>query len=486
MKKTSKIIISLISFFVIIILVIPQGALAAILHTILVANTEDKGIGCEYDHKNMILLVNNISKNTGMKLKLMEFKDKNWSRSKIIAAVKNLTAGKDDMVIFYYSGHGYRMESKKNKWPSMALQNDEGLDLFWVYKTIGAKKPRFFIVMSDSCNNKIPDGAIHTVRSTSYRRPLELSYIKLFLKSRGSIIASGSKPGQFSFGGPPSGGIYTCAFRQSLEMALKTPDPEWLRIMKEANKPLASGKQEPQFEMNVKIPEDSSDSGNEEIEDDSSEDYETVTDDLEGCRQMAETAYTLKTAYKTLNSEGKLKKISKAYGDLMYFFSWQIEVSHNEGFKDTENEFRKYVRYMEKGEWNKLKKIVKVFSSDFNRYLKEDCPGILKDSSKGKSAGDPDSDICREISRVKKLIFDAMVSINNKGSIRKNHRIGKSLNFFFKEQLQISREEKDKRSIREFKRYLNYLNKKKWGRLDKALRILYMDYDLIYADECEK
>ena len=478
MKKNKIITKGLTLFIFSAILLFPKNSFPATLHAILVADTIDKGIGCIYDHKNMIQLIKKISKYTGMKLKYKEFKDKNWSRKAIMKAVKRLRPKKNDMVLFYYSGHGFRMGSKKNKWPTMALKNDQGLDEFWAYKTILAKKPRFLLVIADSCNSIAPEG-IDVVRSRFFRKDLIIkNYKKLFLKYKGAIIASGCLPGQFSFGGPPDGGAYTNAWRNALENAAKSSNPSWDRIMKLANKPLQNGKQQPQFAINFKYhgkPETIT------VVDDNKNKVDPENKiDAEGCTQLAETREIFINAIEEIESKGKLKSSGKAYKKLKGFFKMQLGFAADEGLKDTIKMFKKYLKILKKRKWTKLLRITKEFKKDWDGfYVKDKCQSLEKQ--------DEEIDYgCKETEKTIKTLSGILKDLNKKGKLSRKSKSYKKLKGFFKDELKIAEEEKWKDSITSYKEYLQYMRTGDWDEIIIIVSELHDEYKKMYKKDCKK
>lgn len=254
MKKiTALLCCSFICLFCIGIM-IPQQTEAASIHAILVGDVHDPNIGPgdRLDLNLMKGLLNDIARNTGMPLKMNVIDDR-IQRTTVMSAVRNLNPGSDDMVVFYYTGHGYRMRTMSTKWPAMALKGSgddtAGLDQYWVYNMLKQKNPRLLMVMTDACNNYVQEGAIDTTLSVQSSQERRESYNKLFQQYRGAIIASSSVPGQYSFSGS-TGSQFTVAFIRNLRSALGESNPSWDRIMKNSVKPLMSGRQVPQYAIN--------------------------------------------------------------------------------------------------------------------------------------------------------------------------------------------------------------------------------------------
>lgn len=217
------------------------------LHALLVINTEDEGIGCIYDLQNWERELGLIGTHSGLTVRKTVLKDNAWSVKDVSRALDALRPGADDTVLFYYSGHGFRWKDTAARWPVLALQNDGWMELNDIYQKLLAKKPRFLITMADCCNNEAPYAAPpKEYRQRPRNEVIQANYRALFAQARGSIIASGSIPGQYSLGGEPDGGVFTSAFTTSLDQAVKSAGANWPAIMAACTAPLAGGRQQPQ------------------------------------------------------------------------------------------------------------------------------------------------------------------------------------------------------------------------------------------------
>lgn len=97
------------------------------LHAIILADTDGKDIGqsSEVDVKNMKHLVNTIEKYAGIKANTTVLKGNKLTRSNIEAVINKLTVTAEDVVIFYYSGHGYRHPDTRSPWPYLVFCIDK-------------------------------------------------------------------------------------------------------------------------------------------------------------------------------------------------------------------------------------------------------------------------------------------------------------------------------------------------------------------------
>ncbi len=224
-----------------------QGVLAATLHAILVADTNDQKIGRSTmtDLSIMTNLMESIKENTGLQLNEKTIHGATLTQdmgyTAVKQAVESLSVSSEDVVIFYYSGHGARLSSDSSRWPSLAVEGvytgvRKLLPLQWVVDQLNQKRPRFFIAMADSCNSEIDTGRF-IPRQVGNKN----AYQSLFLGYKGQMIASGSKPGQYSFGDPQNGGLFSQAFHANLNKALASSNPSWQEIMDGATQPIETG-----------------------------------------------------------------------------------------------------------------------------------------------------------------------------------------------------------------------------------------------------
>lgn len=214
------------------------------LHAIIFANTKspgnpndprDTGIGpsVTVDFERMGIEMTSISSFIGYNLKKYYYYDtqERFSRKSLLNVLNNLACGKDDIVFFYYSGHGLRAENEETQYPEMVLKVPYGpasvhelYPLYDVYKKIKEKHPRLTIVMGDLCNSTIKGfyRSTDTAKGASVKSSTACDvYKNLFLNVKGGLIATSSKPGQtsgcaFYKDGTQAGGIFTVGFLECL------------------------------------------------------------------------------------------------------------------------------------------------------------------------------------------------------------------------------------------------------------------------------
>jgi len=223
----------------------------ATLHAVIVADTNDSSVGksVKVDLTNMQSLLGDISRHTGLATAGKSVSGRELSRGNVMTAINSLSIKSNDVVIFYYSGHGFNPGN--SKWPGMDLKNGR-LTLKKVRNTLQQKNPRLLIVIADTCNGftRGAEGGFRYSKAAEKQK----NYRELFLKYRGTITASSSKPGQFSRGNKIIGGYYTDALLINLSKELASLNrPSWQALMKRANKPITKDGflQEPQSKVQV-------------------------------------------------------------------------------------------------------------------------------------------------------------------------------------------------------------------------------------------
>ncbi len=235
-----------------------HGFVDGTLHAIILADTDDRTIGksTAIDLQKITKLAQKIQYYTGLKLNDHQIYGNKLTYDGVMTILENLPVKANDVVLFYYAGHGYN-PGNGEKWPRMHLK-DYDLPLSAVFEEIQQKAPRLFLVIADTCNKHSSGKLILSqTREIENQQTQPRNYKRLFLDSRGYIIASGAKPGQYSWSNSQTGGFFTSQFEVSLYHGLASNrPPSWKTIMTNAKKeiqPAAGIKQTPQAEVRVSV-----------------------------------------------------------------------------------------------------------------------------------------------------------------------------------------------------------------------------------------
>ena len=217
------------------------------IHLITVADVLDDNIGpgCAVDQKQVHKLLRDVSGKLGNPLREVRLKREDFNGEAIMNAVSSVSPASSDAVIFYYSGHGHRSESKTAAWPYLTLGRSGigqaiSLDAELVHDNLRAKNPRMLMVVVDCCNVVIPDQAIAEVQHRAveekwWGRKIE-NYRYLFETFEGSVLAMAAQPGEAAIGFN-NGGYFTKSLLKNIRKTVKRPSAAWEPILEQASEP---------------------------------------------------------------------------------------------------------------------------------------------------------------------------------------------------------------------------------------------------------
>lgn len=217
------------------------------MYLLVVADTLDKEIGasCSKDMKRVVETFTGLTSFLGIKIFPKTISGKEYSMKNIQTAINNIKPSANDIVIFYYSGHGFRLPENSRRFPNLKLKNFRNerrnfrdsiswikkdrqdnitysLNIEDIFNLIKAKKARFNLVLSDCCNNDI-----FSTNSTG-SKPLktkgsgiewsEDNIRTLFLnRNPMSILATAAQTGQKASSNNDFGGFFSYFFKTSME-----------------------------------------------------------------------------------------------------------------------------------------------------------------------------------------------------------------------------------------------------------------------------
>lgn len=129
----------------------------------------------------------------------------------------------NDIIVFYYSGHGTRpdvdkVDTNRHPFPQMCLgQNNDQymIPLEWVHNELKKKGARLVISIASCCNSTDPNCSPKdkpvfdaNLQSASLAQNQVDAIQKMFLEYRGDIIATEATPTEFGWVGPFFGGYF--------------------------------------------------------------------------------------------------------------------------------------------------------------------------------------------------------------------------------------------------------------------------------------
>jgi hypothetical protein len=221
------------------------------MHVILVCATTDPTLSqfSIYDLERAEKLYTKLADEIGIKASVIKIFGNAYNKKNVEHAVKNLKTAAADIVVFYYSGHGFRIPKLNRPYPFMDLRSDVNtqdykqhtINIEDIFLTLKSKPNRFTLVVSDCCNND-PE-ATNTVAPTPPEpraSDLKWNYENLralFLNpKKTSLLITAADKNQLATTNPKLGGFLSYYFKQSLENMLGSSNPRevsWFKICEE-------------------------------------------------------------------------------------------------------------------------------------------------------------------------------------------------------------------------------------------------------------
>jgi len=244
---------------------LPLAADARNLYSIIVADTRDYYVGnsVTQDFEHMRQKMQDVAHYTDLTLKEITLTNYDASPTTVLKKLKEVQINHDDVVVFYYAGHGYRTESKgSSPWPNLAFSvSSRGLEYETIMSELSNKHPQFLLTLVDICNNVIPENFAPPVITSTLPRAAEdknliKNYRLLFSNTTGTIFIAAASVGEFSYGFE-DGGLYTNAFLKSMntEVKKKSGPANWQNILKNAyniaSDPKSEDIEHPYSEVNI-------------------------------------------------------------------------------------------------------------------------------------------------------------------------------------------------------------------------------------------
>jgi len=230
---------------------------SAELHAILLIDSEAENIESAMvkNHHRWQKQFGMITHHTGMTVHEHAFVGKELLSKEVFTFLKTLELDPDDVVLFYFCGHGYRTKQKDNQWPYMCWSHENiAVDLMLITTMLEQKEPRLLIALAECCNHFIEsqDWQLMTESPVPQRRTIiKANYRKLFLETSGVIVASSSHPGEFSWAWIDRGSCFTLAFLNCLEKEVRQADgTEWAIIFEGATRKVED-LQMPQYILSI-------------------------------------------------------------------------------------------------------------------------------------------------------------------------------------------------------------------------------------------
>ncbi|NGX58074.1 MAG: hypothetical protein K940chlam3_00975 [Chlamydiae bacterium] len=244
--------------FIFLILVNFSSAFAGDFYGIIIADTEAENIGdyVHLDYFRMSREMAKIAENLDRPFKQVMFTGNEVDGNEIVSKVNQLDFQEDDIVFFYFTGHGQRAAIHENDpWPLMLFSMNGGaaLDFSEITSKLLEKKPQLLLAFADCCNLHLPVTPplvqmAQAKGNSSQANDKELvkeNIRQLFEKNKGMIMVSSSEPGESAWS-CLLGSYYTMYFINYFQMEIHEQAPSWEVIFEKTARQL-DNEQHPQY-----------------------------------------------------------------------------------------------------------------------------------------------------------------------------------------------------------------------------------------------
>lgn len=213
---------------------------------IIIADTQAGNIGNDVciDLLQMSHTMRTISVSLERPFKQVVFTGNEVDGQTIAKKISKLDIGEEDLVFFYFSGHGQRAAIYKNDpWPLMIFSTGgmSGLNFSEMVLSLLEKKPQFLLALADCCNTyqSLTPALVTMLQAKGgLEKDREIAGIyQLFETQRGMIMACGSEPGEPGWS-TFLGGAFTINFLNSYRMELQEEFPSWEVIFEKTREQL--------------------------------------------------------------------------------------------------------------------------------------------------------------------------------------------------------------------------------------------------------
>lgn len=253
--------------------ILPMALSAQTIHWLTFIDTTDPNVGKldingrEVLYNHFVNVVNAAVTEKGYKTNIQDIYGSTLSPQTCKDIVSNLNVASDDIVIFYYIGHGTHGTVGGSPWPMMFMGHDDPNDLVRleddVHKVLLSKGARLTATIGMCCNvyqniprTDTPSFGVNygnTFLTDTEKKAIQ----KMFLEHKGDFLLSSASPGQSSVGGNTPLGpmdLFTCVLVKNFEDSASEGDLEWSTLFNDVKavvNNVTQGQQTPIFTSNL-------------------------------------------------------------------------------------------------------------------------------------------------------------------------------------------------------------------------------------------
>lgn len=252
--------------------ILPMAISAQTIHWLTFIDTTDPNVGQidkngrEVLYNHFVNVVNAAVTEKGYKTNIQDIYGSTLTPQKCKDIVTNLNVAPNDIVMFYYIGHGTHGTVGGDVWPMMFMAQDNPnflVPLKWVHDQLKAKGARLTATIGMCCNvyqgiNRTSTPSFGVNYGNTFLTDTEKNAIqKMFLEHKGDFLLSSASPGQSSVGGNTPLGpmdLFTCVLVKNFEDSASEGDLEWSTLFNDVKavvNNVTQGQQTPIFTSNL-------------------------------------------------------------------------------------------------------------------------------------------------------------------------------------------------------------------------------------------
>lgn len=216
------------------------------MHVIGFGATNDTtiGEGCAIDIYTCFTQLGVVASSIGYDIEYYGGVGDDCNKTYLQKCLNSISCGNEDIVFFYYTGHGAREFGDTSKFPQMCLnaENKSGyVSVQSVIDNLRKSNARLKIVLTDCCN--MPRSATigktqqigESYVTTEVKK--ENNYKELFVSVKGMVAVTSSSVGEYSISGK-NGSIFSRAFYSALDDIVTSAEPKnatWKNLLEHVN-----------------------------------------------------------------------------------------------------------------------------------------------------------------------------------------------------------------------------------------------------------
>ena len=189
---------------------------------------QEKEAGSQVDKQRLKVEAEQICSFINMELKTYIYDSENET---FMQAFQSLSVGNDDVIWYYYSGHG---RNSGNGWPSFSNETFSFV-LSDIHESLIKKNARLTISMYDCCNygqTTQPWTATQQNEQAVSAKNLQLAYYLLFKNTKGNIMLCSADEAKLSYGNTALGGFFTHSFIENIRtLVIENQEIIWVNLL---------------------------------------------------------------------------------------------------------------------------------------------------------------------------------------------------------------------------------------------------------------